>query len=131
MPRTIDSIVTSHRTARERIAARKPVWSHSVPLAALAEQMRAKIADGGDPEAAAVEACQAVVERLRATLPATWFAISHAAYDETLDDIIEALDGTSVAEFASGENGTAVDHLRSHLDALYDWGDRKRVWLGR
>jgi hypothetical protein len=131
MPRTIDSIVASHRSARERISQGKASWARRLSLTPLSETMRIRIAAGEPEETVAAETCQALADLLKANLPAKWFDITDPDYDRTLDDIWEALDGTSVAEFASGEVGTAKQHLTAHLDELYDWADRVRVWLGR
>lgn len=131
MPRTIDSILANHRTARALRDQGKPIWSHQVAITDLREAMDQAVADGLLPEEAAANACCAIAERLKNRLPSAWFTITDEAYDSALDDLVDALEGVTVEEFSGGDRGSARDHLRFNVDALYDWADAKRVWLGQ
>ena len=70
----------------------------------------------------AVKAGLEIAKALRARLPRAWRDEDH---DEDHHDIIWELENISASEA-----GTARDHLRAVIEALYDWADIKRVWLG-
>lgn len=130
MPRTLDSISHSHALARARIARGQSPWAHHVPLKALGQKLRSERDRDRMTEDQAAAACQAIADLLKARLPASWFDITSEHYDRTLDELHEALDGTTAAEFADGTHGTAVAYMTDTVDALYGWADHARVWLG-
>lgn len=106
MPRTVNSIVESHRVASERRAVGRPVWDHKLPIRHLFE--------GGDLEETAPEVGRKVAEVLRAS---SWFRAKGGAGTD-LDVLADALGDIE-----------DLDHLQLALDDLYDLADADRTWV--
>ncbi|WP_425953054.1 hypothetical protein [Ralstonia pseudosolanacearum] len=130
MPRTVESIVDSHRAAVARRNAGKPIWEVQVPL----KDLLAKFAEFGDNLTAeqAVDFSQQLFSLLKMVVPATWRKHEHANYHMDFEDLMERLEQATAADFAptADFDDSPCDVINSWLDELYDWGDRYRVWLG-
>lgn len=100
MPRTIESIVESHRAAAALRAAGRPIWAHRINLADVFRNDELSFEQRRD----------ALVRRIRKS---PW-AKDNYSLGEMLDELA---DGTTVEDF---------DYV---WDAIYDEADRDRVWI--
>lgn len=103
MTRTLDHIVDTHRIARERVAAGKPVWAHTVRIAR-------------DPEGTFEENRDRTVNALRAS---SWFrAVDGADPMSRLTALMYDMADTERAE-----------EYNMVLDEVYDLADVDRCFI--
>lgn len=114
MPRTIEDLMANHSVANERRRAGRSVWDYAVKIKAILRCFGDRPTDEES-----ITAGGKIATALRAVLPPEWVDRSHDDLDEDLALIIEDL-----------ESPPPRDALNETLDQLYDWADRKRVWLG-
>jgi len=130
MPRTVESIVESHRVASARRAAGKPIWDVKVPLKALL----AEYAGFGDDLTAeqAVDMSHRLHALLKMCVPEAWRQYEHDNYSMDFEDLMERFELAAAVDFAPTEDctDTPCEIINWWLEELYDWGDRYRVWLG-
>lgn len=105
MPRTIDSIVANHTEAARRRAAGLPVWDHRIDIKHLLDD------DTSDANA------RRVGHELHTILTRSAWIKNNT--DPGLNDVLYNINDTDT-----------TDDLDYWLDALYDYADRDRVWLG-
>jgi hypothetical protein len=100
MPRTIESIVESHRAATELRKAGRPIWTYKVILKDIFHNDDLTFEQRRD----------AIVRRLRKS---PW-----AKDNYTLSEYLD--------ELADAEDADDFDYV---WDAIYDEADRDRVWI--
>ena len=112
MPRTIESIVDSHRVAAERRKAGKPIWDRRLTIKHLFS----------DDESA--EAAKKAGREIAAVLKASpWLKADLEVHGEN--------PGKSEVQMVAEkfESIKSLSHLNSVLDRLYDLADADRVWI--
>lgn len=125
MPRTIESIVESHRVAAERRAAGKPVWDRKINIKSILHEDQSNTSNQRSAEVA-----NRIGALIRSSVPNTWLDWEAEALDEDLLQIVEGMEALKPDSYEGDDDFTPLDDLNSMLDQLYDWADRKRVWLG-
>lgn len=130
MPRTIESIVSSHQAAATRRRAGKSAWDATIKL----KDVLADYKDAGDDLSAeqAVEMSHRIALLLKLGVPAAWRHHEHDNYHMDFEDLFERFEQASIADFTAspGSSETPCEVIDDLLDQLYDWGDRYRVWFG-
>ena len=104
MPRTVESIVESHRVASARRAAGKPIWDVKVPLKALL----AEYAGFGDDLTAeqAVDMSHRLHALLKMCVPEAWRQYEHDNYSMDFEDLMERFELAAAVDFAPTEDCT-------------------------
>lgn len=124
MPRTIESIMTAHRSAgRQRLLGR-PIWEKTINIKSILYQYKN---DTSEDITALV--ANKIAALFRSEVP-SWLDWSSDSLDEDLTILIEEMDGLRADSHADDPSFTVLDDLNNMLDQLYDWADVKRVWLG-
>lgn len=106
MPRTIDHLVATHELARERRAAGKPIWAHTVDVSRVFHNEDLTFAQRRD----------GIVAALRGS---SWY---RQADPDDCDGVRELVDD----HLAYAETG---DEFDGPWDELYDLADVDRVWI--
>lgn len=127
MPRTVETIVANHQAAAALRAAGKPIWPRKVNIKTILREDQSS----EDPAVIADKANR-IAKLLRAQAPARMFDSTDPDCDYDFVDAVEMMEECTVASLAVDlENGVeAVDMMNGWLDAVYDWADANRVWLG-
>ena len=127
MPRTVEHIVACHQAAAALRASGKPVWSKQIDIKSIIREDQAN----ATPEHIAAIFVR-IAELLRSRVPASVFDFGHDEYDSGLAEAVEEMEGCTVASLAvDAENGAdALEMFNGWLEAIYDWADASRVWLG-
>lgn len=129
MPRTVESIVSCHKVAAARRAARRPIWDARVNIKGILDEYRS-FGDDLTP-AQAVELSGRLLTAIKLGVPAAWLDASHKNFSFALDEVMEVFANATVDDFQIGsEKIDPVEDLNHWLDVLYDWGDAHRVWIG-
>lgn len=102
MPRTVESIVQAHDTARARRAAGRPVWDYKLTVAMPRD---ASFEENRDRFASALHASR-------------WFKERGADYGDPLNGLWDEI-----------KDAEDVQHFDSVLDAIYDEADIDRCWI--
>lgn len=110
MPRTIESLVDSHRAAAERREAGRPVWDHRLRIKHLLTD------DESDENA------QQVGKEVAAIIRASTWARADQKERGGNSEVIMCAE-----EF---EDVDDLDHFNAVLDHLYDLADADRAWIG-
>lgn len=129
MPRTVEHIVACHQAASALRAAGKPIWDKKINVRAIIQEDQ----DNESPEHVAAISVR-IAKLIRNTLPESFFDITHENYCSDLEDTVEALESCTVESLADDKKLMgieAVDMFNDWMDALYDWADVNRVWLGK
>lgn len=125
MPRTIDSIVDNHRAARALRSAGKPIWTLTIDIKSILRE---------DPKNTTDEHCAQVANRIAALIrlkvPAKWLDVSSDASDDDLFEVVDGMEALKPDSYEGEPDFSPAQDLNSMLDQLYDWADKKRVWLG-
>ncbi len=125
MPRTIEHIVETHRLARERVQAGRPVWARTIDIKATLAR-----SNGDTSEATAARVANEIAALLRSRLPAATLDWASPGCDDEIAEIVEGLEQLRPDSYADDREWSAHQDLNAGLDALYDWADRERIWLG-
>lgn len=127
MPRTVESIVACHQAATALRAAGKPIWSRKIDIKAIIHEDQ----QNESPEHVS-EVAQRIAALLRASIPKSFLDVAHDDYDCDLEETIEAMECCTVGELTiDASNGAEpVEMFNGWLEAIYDWADKNRVWLG-
>lgn len=125
MPRTVEHRVEMHRLLRERMAAGRPVWERTIDIKSV---LRSAGDDTSEETAAAV--ANAIGALFRRRLPAASLDWASPACDDDIAEIVEGMEQLRPDSYADDPTYSAREDLNNMLDALYDWADRNRVWLG-
>ncbi|OHV93812.1 hypothetical protein AKG95_29215 (plasmid) [Janthinobacterium lividum] len=127
MPRTVETIVANHQAAAALRAAGKPIWPRKVNIKTILREDQSS----EDPAVIADKANR-IAKLLRAQAPARLFDCTDPDCDYDFVDAVEMMEECTVASLAVDlENGVeAVDMMNGWLEAVYDWADANRVWLG-
>ena len=123
--RNIDILVESHRLARERRKAGKPVWDRTIDVRAILKRD-----PENDSDEHVAKTGNEVAALLRAQLPAGLLDITHADYDQRIDEVVEALESMSEDDYADDPTYRLVDEFNGRMSELYDWADLNRIWMG-
>jgi hypothetical protein len=122
MPRTIDHILDCHHAAQERRNRGQDPWDRRINIKTVLHR---------DPDnienAYAASVGREIADLLRLRTPVSWREIRSDDFDWDLDEILDFL--SSLKGDNQPEN-SVVEELNQILDMLYDWADRKRIWLG-
>ena len=127
MPRTVESIVACHEAAAALRAAGKPIWSKKIDIKAIIHEDQQNESSEHFSEVA-----QRIAALLRASIPKSFLDVAHVDYDCELEETVVAMECCTVGELAiDASNGVEpVEMLNGWLEAIYDWADANRVWLG-
>lgn len=125
MHRNLDILVESHRLAAERRKAGKPVWDRTVDVRSILKRDQEN-----DSDAHVAKTAHEIAVLLRAKLPAGLLDITHADYDQRIDEVVEALEAMSEDDYADDPSYRLVDEFNGRMSELYDWADLNRVWMG-
>lgn len=128
MPRTVEHIVACHQAASTLRKAGKPIWPKTINVKAIIHEDQ----ENESPEhISAISARIAKLIRLKA--PKQYFDVGHADFDFDFVDAVEAMESCTVKELTDDKaNGVeAVDMFNDWMEAIYDWADSNRIWLGK
>lgn len=123
--RTIESIVENHRVAAERRAAGKPIWDRTINIKSILNEDRSNTTNER-----AADVANRIGALIRVSVPKTWLDWESEAWDEDLLEVVEGMEALKPDSYDGEDDFTPLDDLNNMLDQLYDWADRKRVWLG-
>lgn len=125
MPRTIEHRVEMHRLVRERVAAGRSVWERTIDIKAILRS-----AEDDTSEETAARVANAIGALLRSHLSAASLDWACPLCDDDIAEVVEGLEQLRPDSYADDPTYSAREDLNNMLDALYDWADRNRVWLG-
>lgn len=117
--------VATHRLARARVAGGKPSWASAIPVRDLVHKDRS----GTDPERASA-AGREIAALLLSRVPAGFLDPEHDDHDEDLANAVDEMKDMAPEHYASTPDLGPREALTACLDAVYDWADANRVWLG-
>ncbi|MFY0990900.1 hypothetical protein [Halomonas sp. C05BenzN] len=124
MSRSLDGLLASHQLAEQRRAAGKPVWDRRLRL----KDLLAVSPDATSDERAAWVANR-IAERLRRQLPAAWLETGEEMDFELLE-VVDGMAALTPSSYDDDEDFSVLEDLNNMLGQLYDWADRRRVWIG-
>ena len=127
MPRTVEHIVSCHQAASVLRKAGKPIWSKRIDMKAIINE------DQGNESPEHISAIsQRIAALIRAQAPASYFDIGHEDFDFDFVDAVESMEGCTIEDLAQdmANECEAVDMFNGWLEAIYDWADVNRIWLG-
>ncbi len=123
MSRSLDGLLSSHQLAEQRRAAGKPIWDRRLRL----KDLLADSPDAtSDERAAWVANC--IAERLRRQLPAAWLETGEEMDFELLE-VVDGMEALLPTSYDDDEDFSVLEDLNNMLGQLYDWADRRRVWI--
>jgi len=129
MPRTIEHIAATYQIAAERREAGKDIWDRTVNIK---DTLSAHpIADMDEFDSLELTASR-IAAVLRASLPSYYFDVQHEEFDFTFNEAVESLEDMR-AEYMRRDKKDGFDPVEEFndcLEAIYDWADINRVWLG-
>lgn len=120
----LDQDVILHLVAQRRSAGKGP-WDHRILIKHLLSDDGANCSDND----AAALANQLAVQ-LRRSVPTDWL---DEASESAEDELIEVVDGMEALRPNSYDNDpdmSPLEDLNGMLNQLYDWADKRRVWIG-
>lgn len=121
MPRTVEHIVECHQAAADLRAQGKPIWARQIKLKDILERDQYNESD----EHVRVISSE-MAARVRESTPKAWLDIDSDHYDRDLDEIVENLE---VLKDLEDTSEPLVEEFNGRLEELYDWADRRRVWI--
>lgn len=124
MSRSLDGLLASHQLAEQRRAAGKPIWDRRLRL----KDLLADSPDATSDERAAWVANR-IAERLRRQLPAAWLETGEEMDFELLE-VVDGMEALTPTSYDDDEDFSVLEDLNNMLGQLYDWADRRRVWIG-
>lgn len=127
MPRTVEHIVSCHQAAAARRDAGRPIWDKRIDVKAIIHEDQRNVT----PEHIS-SICQRIAALIRRRAPKTYFDVGHEDFDFDFVEAIEAMEQCTVEELAHDKaNGVDADEMfNGWMEALYDWADANRIWLG-
>lgn len=126
MPRTIDHILATHQLAASLRKEGKPIWNKTIDIGSIIREKR-----DASPEQIA-DVGQRIAKKLRSGLPANLLDETSDDYDEDIATPIEICENYTAGELANDrERGLDIlADLNGQIEAIYDWADKHRIWLG-
>ena len=125
MPRTIESILACHQVATALLEQGKPTWAATFDFSGMMPQGVAS------PISLSDEQTKELSKRYAALIRRHWFVKKYGFLDIESDDFNDDLN--TVVEnlecVGLNEDMTCLQTLNEAVDQLYDWADRKRVWV--
>lgn len=128
MPRTIEHIVACHQAAEGLRAAGKPIWNRRVDIRSIIQEDQSN----ESPEHIA-DISTRIAKTLRSHLPKSYFDITSADYDPDLEETVETMETCTVESLIEDKKLLNIDPVKNFnywLEAIYDWADYNRIWLG-
>lgn len=127
MPRTIEHIVSCHQAAAALRKAGRPIWAKKINVKTIIHE------DQGNESPKHICVISARIAKLiRQKVPASYFDISHEDFDFYFVDAVEDMEQCTAKVLAEHKaNGAdAVEMFNGWLEAIYDWADSNRIWVG-
>jgi len=126
VPRTIDHILATHQLAASLRKEGKPIWNKTIDIGSIIREKR-----DASPEQIA-DVGQRIAKKLRSGLPANLLDETSDDYDEDIATPIEICENYTAGELANDrERGLDIlADLNGQIEAIYDWADKHRIWLG-
>lgn len=108
-------------------AADKPIWPRKVNIKSIQREEQSS----EDPAVIADKANR-IAKLLRIPALARMFDYTDPDCDYDFVDAVEMMEECTVASLAVDlkSDAEAVDMMNAWLEAVYDWADANRVWLG-
>ena len=125
MPRTVESILACHQAATALREQGKPIWAATFNFAGMLPQGLSSAAGLSDEQAKALGKRYAEVIRHQPFVKKGEFLdFESNDFSDELNMVIENLEC-----IGSDEGTTCLQALGEAIEQLYDWADRKRVWV--
>lgn len=124
MPRSIETIMASHREANDRRAKGQPIWDRKIAI----KHILARDKDNTSNEYVALVANE-IGAVLRKKVPARFLDTSVDDYDDRIREVIEGMEDLRAESYKNDPSFSPLQDLNNMLDDLYDWADKHRVWI--
>ena len=132
MPRTVEHIVECHQAAVALRKAGKSIWGKTIDVKSIINE------DSSNESPEHISAIsQRIAQLIRSKLPESYFDQDHQDPDCSDFDFFLILDSMEnctaeslIKDNANDPGFDAAETFNEWMEVIYDWADKKRIWLG-